>query len=426
MQPIVIMKKLTLAIALLLVITSCSKAEPGQTVTPSATAPAPTTVPTEASTTGPVLTPQPTIPPPEKPQIIFFIGDGLGAAHRLAGQFYANGERRQLAMDSLPVFGWLVTDSYGGELAESGSAGTAMATGSQTYRDVVSLDIQGNELKTILEYAQDLDMSVGLVTNKYITDATTAVFAAHNESRLNTLEIAPQFLEHRVDVLFGGGEDDFLPIDMAGCYPEMGNRLDGRNLIAEAEEIGYIVICDREGFDSLDPITDLPVLGLFGDENMERPYSPSLAEMTETAIEILSQDPDGFFLVVEGAMIDIYSHFNQTTEMMEEVAWFDEAVQVGIDHAGTEPDTLILVTADHETGGLVVELESGIHEDEEGPFYMPNAIEFYVTWLTGEHTPAKVPVTASGPGADRLRGVHENSAVFDLMLEYLGLEKAVE
>jgi alkaline phosphatase len=269
-------------------------------------------------------------------------------------------------------------------------------------------------------------MSVGLVTTKYITDATTAVFAAHNESRLNTLEIAPQLIERRVDVLFGGGEDDFLPVDVPGCHPGMGNRLDGRDLLAEAEELGYTLICDQDGFDQLDAAADTLVLGLFGDENMERPYSPSLADMTETAIAILSQDPDGFFLMVEGAMIDIYSHFNQTTEMMEEVAWFDKAIQVGVDHAENEPDTLILVTADHETGGLVVELEPGIHEDEQGPFYMPNAIEFYVTWLTAEHTHAKVPVTASGPGADRLRGVHENTAVFDLMLDYLGLENAVE
>ncbi len=180
-----------------------------------------------------------------RPRIMLFIGDGMGAEHRKAGQYAEVGEANPLVMDSLPVFGWMVTDSYGGTLPDSAAAATALGTGVRTDIEMVGMDVEGNALTTILEIAQAQGMSVGLVSTKFLTDATTAAFAAHVPESGMRAEIAAQFLEHRVDVLLGGGEDDFLPAGESGCYPAPGNRTDGRDLIAEAQADGYTTSATR-------------------------------------------------------------------------------------------------------------------------------------------------------------------------------------
>lgn len=426
------MKKLLLILFIILIVSGCSKASSAIPLTE--TGEVPTLFATvedysSAETTTPIdviETVEPTSSPPEQPQIILFIGDGMGAEHRLAGQYYSVGEMRQLMMDTLPVSGWLETDSYGGQLGESASGATALATGYLTNNEVVSLDVNGNQLKTILEYTQDLDMSVGLISTKYIADSTTGVFAAHVEHSSMRTEIASQLIEHQVDVIFGGGENDFLPSGVEGCHPEVGNRLDGRNLIEEAEAAGYTIVCDQQSFDKLDPQTDSLVIGLFADENMVRPYSPSLADMTRTAIDILSLNPNGFFLVIEGGMIDIASHLHESQNVLDEVIGFDQAVKVGMEFGQSEENTLIIVTADHETGGMVVNLIPNGKHYEDGPFYMPNGTEFYISWLTGGHTAAHIPVSAIGLGTEKLFGINENTLVFDVMLEFLGIAKIEE
>ena len=111
---------------------------------------------------------------------------------------------------------------------------------------------------------------------------------------------------------------------------------------------------------------------------------------------------------------------------MEDVVEFDQAVEVGMAYAETDENTLVIVTADHETGGLVVNLSPTGYDNEDGPFYMPNAMEFYVSWHTAGHTYSNVPVTAYGPLSEKLRGLHENTVVFDVMLEFLGIQKTEE
>jgi len=410
------MKKLTPLLALSLLLTACAAPTPQPAFTEAA--PPATAAPTATETPSPTAT----FTPRERPRILLFIGDGMGAEHRRAGQFAALGEVRRLAMDSLPVSGWLVTDSYGGTAPDSGAAATALGTGVLTTIDSIGVDPAGKSLTTILEIAQAQGMSVGLVSTKFITDATTAAFAAHVPASGLRAEIAEQMLAHGVDVILGGGEDDFLPEDATGCYPSPGNRTDGRNLTLEAEAAGYTTVCDAAGFAALDPATDTKVLGLFADENMARPYAPSLAEMTELAIAILEQNPNGYFLMVEGAMIDIASHFHEAQNVIDDVLSFDEAVAVGVAAAEGDGDTLLLVTADHETGGLVVNYEPTGGVDEAGPFQMPNGTDFWLTWHSGDHTYAHVPITALGEGADALIGLHENTFVFEVMLRFMGVE----
>jgi len=421
------MKKFLILLSFALFLSGCGNEQnPNLPLAATETIPIPTptlkvTIPPDPTpTTKATDTPQPTIPPVDQPKIILYIGDGMGSEHRTAGQYYMVGEVRQLAMDSLPVHGWLGTAPLDDGMTESASAATALATGQKTNTGLISQDLAGNPITTILEHAQELGMATGLVSTKHITDATTAAFAAHVESNAKGTEVAEQFLVHGVNVIFGGGENYFLPQGMTGCHPDAGARADGRNLVEEANESGYTFVCDAQAFKALDAQTTSFVLGLFADESMERPFTPSLAEMTQTAIEILSQNPNGYFLVVEGAMIDTASHYHESINMMEDVAGLDEAISQGLTYAEKDDEILILVTADHETGGIFIELNPNDLDTQDGPFQMPSGAEFYITWTTADHTSVNVPVTALGPGAERLRGLHENTAVFDLMYEYLG------
>lgn len=348
--------------------------------------------------------------------IILLIGDGMGEQQRKSAQWVSVGFSETLAMDSMPVLGWARTASLDNPVTDSAASGTALATGSKTYNNFLSVDANGESLETILEFAQQQEKAVGLVSTKYISDATPGAFASHVMDRFGMrAEIASQILEHRVDVILGGGEDDFLPQDQTGCHPNPGTRQDGRDLIAEAESLGYVHVCDSQSLAVIDPENTDLLLGLFSDDWMERPYQPTLAEMTETAIDILARNPNGFFLMVEGGMIDVACHLNDAEYTMDDTVGFNEAVAVALAFAESEGDTLVIVTADHETGGMSLSQTSSGLEREDGPFYTPGGQEFFVNWETDFHSAADVPVTAFGPGAELLAGTYENTHIFDVM-----------
>jgi alkaline phosphatase len=354
--------------------------------------------------------------------LILFIGDGMGEAHRIAGRWSAVGQTGALALDAMPFGGWSRTASADNAITDSAAAATAMATGVKTNNGVIGLDPAGNRLLTILERAQAHEMAVGLVTNVHLTHATPAGFAAHVPHRSMMREIASQMLESGVNVLLGGGEDEFLPTTAAGCYPESGERSDGRNLIDEAIGAGYSYVCDAPGLMAVTPFSTTHLLGLFADEEMDRPFSPSLADMTQKAIDILSQDPDGFFLMVEGGQIDWAAHDNEAANVISDTVGLDEAIAVARAYASTASDVLIIVTADHETGGMQVALTSSGGPGEDGPFFTPEGTPFFVNWTTVGHTGVDVPTTAQGPWSDLLTGVYDNTHIHEVMR--LSLERA--
>jgi alkaline phosphatase len=359
--------------------------------------------------------------PPSRPQaqaVILFIGDGMGEAHRNAARWSKAGQSGGLAMDRMPTLGWSHTASADNAVTDSAAAATALATGVKTNNGMIGQDPAGNALTTILERAQASGMAIGLVTNVQMTHATPAAFAAHVPDRDMMAEIASQMLAAEVDVLLGGGEDEFLPTSVNGCYSEPGERTDERNLIAEATDAGYTYVCDAANLAALDPALTSKLLGLFADEGMNRPYSPSLEEMTQKAIDILSQDPDGFFLMVEGGQIDWASHVNDAANVISDTVGFDEAVAAGQAYAAGADNTLIVVTADHETGGMSVSLTTG----DQGPFYMPEGTSFYASWSTINHTATDVPTTAQGPWSDLLAGTHENTYIHSVMRQALNLD----
>lgn len=351
--------------------------------------------------------------------IILFIGDGMGQGHRTAGRWSRVGKSDTLAMDAMPFSGWSRTSSADGAITDSAAAATALATGVKTDNGMVAVDPQGKPLKTILEWARARGKAVGLVTTTQIADATPASFAAHVQDRSQKTEIARQMLAARVDVLLGGGEDDFLPATAAGCYPQPGRRSDGRNLIAEATASGYTYVCSLSALAVVDRASTTQLLGLFADEGMVRPFSPSLVQMTQKAIDILSRDPDGFFLMVEGGQIDWASHGNDATSAIDDTVGLDEAVAAAKAYAATAGDTLIVVTADHETGGMSVSLTPTGATGEDGPFSRPDGTPFYVNWTTPGHTPADVPTTAQGPRAELLSGTYDNTQIYGVMLSAL-------
>ncbi|UCC97853.1 MAG: alkaline phosphatase, partial [Phycisphaerales bacterium] len=273
--------------------------------------------------------------------VIFLIGDGMGPEQVKAAGMYAYGAPGTLSFEMFPFSGELTNYAAGGGIPDSAAAGTALATGVKVNNGVISMAIpgDGSELETLLEYYKALGKSTGLVSTKFITDATPAAFGAHEPSRQNVVQIGEDYrTQARPNVILGGG----------------GNGMN----IQEFEAAGYTVVTDRDSMQALDTENIDMVCGQFGGGNL--PFEtdlgslPHLSEMAETALHILDNDPDGFFVMIEGAQIDTASHSNLTANMVLETVEFNNAVQVAIDWAQGRTDTLIIVTADHETGGLVV------------------------------------------------------------------------
>ncbi|MBN2006584.1 MAG: alkaline phosphatase [Anaerolineae bacterium] len=359
-------------------------------------------------------------PPPSAPpvHIILFIGDGMGEAQRTIAQWSAYGQNGQLAMDAMPYHGWSHTAPLVLPVTDSAAGATAIATGSKTINGMIAMDPMFNALPTILEHARSRGLTAGLVTTTELANATPAAFATHAPLRAQMATIASQMIERRLDVLLGGGEDDFLPPSETGCFPAAGNRLDGRNLIEEARLTGSTCVCTADELAAIPPTTTR-LLGLFDDAGMTRPHSPTLATMTKTAIALLDQDPEGFFLMVEGGQIDWAGHNNDAGNVIGDVLALDEAVAVAQAYAEQTANTLIIVAADHETGGLRVALTHSNRPQEDRVYTMPDGTPFYVSWSTGEHTATPIPVTAQGPQAYLLEGDYENTHIYEVMYRAL-------
>lgn len=347
--------------------------------------------------------------------IILMIGDGMGPQHILAARWKSVGFEGKLRLETLPHYGLIATGSADSAVTDSAAASTAMATGVKTNKGVIGLDPGLKPLATVLEDAKKHGKSVGLVTTAQISHATPAAFAAHVENRSQMTTIASDLLDNGVDVLLGGGEDEFLPGSQSGCFPEPGERTDGRNLINEAVKNGYTYICSEAQLQETNTTSVVKLLGLFSDEGMSRPGSPSLKEMTRSAIAILSKNPNGFFLMVEGGQIDWASHENDALNAMNDTIDFDAAVETALTFQNLNAGTLLIVTADHETGGMRLSTVSTGSATEDGPYHTPSGEPFFVNWSTKGHTGTKVPIKAAGPNSDLFTGTHENTYIFDVM-----------
>jgi alkaline phosphatase len=381
--------------------------------------------------------------PPDGQSVIVLIGDGMGPAQRTLTQLTRYGLDETQPMDSLDVGGSINTLPYGKPGATDSAAGaTAIATGEKTRNGYAGIGPNGERLQTLLEIARDEGKSTGLVEDNDVTNATMAGFAAHVDNRGKKQKIAQQFLrDSRPDVILGGGEQFWCKKgqkpDVSVLLPD--DKCRGRNdLIAEAESLGYDHVSDAEslaaadgpkilGLVRQDPI----ILSLISDyDPADDPNYVPEEDLVDKALDTLGQNPNGFFLAIDVDQIDDGGHASAANLVMKAGQQLNRIVKVIEAYRAENPGVLVVVTADHETGGLTIEdpgdPKSGVQGEEipkkwwHGPFRVKGTDNKISTdWTTTEHTSVAVPLTASGPSADDLTGTHDNTHVFDVARQVL-------
>jgi alkaline phosphatase len=250
------------------------------------------------------------------------------------------------------ALGFLTTHPHEAFATDSAAAASAMSTGVKTTIGAIGVGPDGAPARTAAEVARAHGKRIGLVTTAEVYDASPAAFSVHARSRRDAAAIVDQYLALEPDVLLGGGADQFLPDGVAG-----GKRKDRRDVIAAFRARGYAVA--RTGAE-LHTTSGSRLLGLFAPDSMAYAIDraagePSFADMVRAALAVLSaSSPNGFFLFAENENIDTAGHRNDAAALMRDLWAFDEALRVALDFQRRSPDTLIIVTGDHETGGLSV------------------------------------------------------------------------
>ncbi len=315
-------------------------------------------------------------------------------------------------MEKLPVTGLMKTHSANSSITDSAAAGTALACGIKTNNGMIGMDPDKKSYQNLLEAAQEKNKRTGIIATSAVSHATPASFGSHVESRGKEQQISVQILEHHINVIFGGGKKHWVS----------QSRKDKRDLIDEAKDKGYVIVGNKQQMQQVD--ADY-VLGLFNDGALTTfSPEPTLGEMTRKAIDLLSNDrknPEsnldiaggdyGFFLMVEGSQIDWACHANNADNCIKQTLLFDLAVREAVEFAKKDKRTLVVITADHECGGLTV---FGGNVGKEGP---------RVKWSTGGHSAADVPVYAFGPGSERFSGVMDNTKLAMKIAEVMGVKK---
>ena len=326
--------------------------------------------------------------------IIMMIGDGMCLAHVYAAMVANHG---QLYLENFKHIGFSKTHSSSDFITDSGAGGTALATGVKTYNGAIGVGPDRKPVPSIRDLAEKKGLKTGLVSTSAITHATPASFIAHTESRDDYEKIAAQFLNTQIDVFIGGGSDHFE------------KRRDGRNLSQDLLVKGYQVVYTIA---DIQKVERGRLAGFTAREhNAPAPERGEvLVPATETAIRLLSQESSGFFLMVEGSQIDFLSHVNNTAGVVLETLDFDRAIGAALRFASTNGETLVIVTADHETGGMT--LNGG--DCKTG--------QVTALYTSNDHTAVAVPVYAFGPGADQFTGFIDNTEIARRMMKLLNVD----
>ncbi len=307
--------------------------------------------------------------------VILFVGDGFGAAQMSLGVQYASlVENRELNIESLMLdgnTGYAQPMPFESIVIDSAAAATQLATGQAVRNDTLGLNPDGYPIETILEWAHERGLGTGLVTNMRVTHATPAAFAVHQGSRYDSEQLLMDDLlqERDVDVLLGGGARAMVPAgsQVSEALPGIPEDLDGESIrddalhrVKELADQGYVIASDAQSLQAAaNHATKL--LGMFSASHL--PYVidrrqmnvsnvPTLAEMTTAALDVLSRRDEGFFMLVEGGRIDYGGHANDAGTLLHEILDFDEAVGKALEFQRSYPDTLVIVTGDHGTGGF--------------------------------------------------------------------------
>ena len=286
------------------------------------------------------------VPAGEIKNVIFMIGDGMGVEQVSCGWVLNGGH---LNLDNFKVAGYSRTYAVDKLITDSSAGGTGLACGKKTNYGYIGIDADKNPMKSLLHLAQEKGMKTGVAVTCRINDATPADFVCHSPDRHEEAHIAAQFVGSGVDFLSGGGRQFWE------------NREDGRDLIKEMKGLGYTFVEDLEG---LKKVKNGPVLGLFAPLDMDPVLDrgPVLEECAKKAIEVLDNEK-GFFLMIEGSQIDDWAHRHKVGHMAEELFEFDRIIGEVLKFAEKDGHTLVVVTADHATGGLTL-IKGSLEERE--------------------------------------------------------------
>lgn len=326
--------------------------------------------------------------------VILMIGDGMSLCH-IQSAWSAN--RGKLFLDNAQYTGLSKTNCLDKLITDSGAGGTALASGKKTNYHSVGVDGEGKPAKSLVEYAKDKGLSSGVAVTCRLWDATPADFCCHVVDREMEDQIMAQYVDTKADVVVGPG------------WSKMINRKDGRDLFKELQAKGFKtprsldemakiksgkVFCVTDSFD-----TQLPAV-----------RGNYLERAVLQAINVLDKNPNGFFLMIEGSQLDDYGHFNDIDLLMQETHDFDRTVGAIFDWAAKDGETLVVVTADHETGGLTLvdgDLEQG---------------KIVCKFSTGGHSGTMVPIYAFGPGSENFTGIIDNTDVAKNIMKLLNIE----
>ena len=326
--------------------------------------------------------------------IILLIADGTGLSQVSAAQFYKEGPSNY---DRFPVVGLIKTSSSNAVITDSAAGATAFACGEKTYNGAIGLDKDSLKVKNIVTIASEKGMQTGVIATSSITHATPASFFAHSKSRNFHEEIAAFLPNSEIDFFAGAGLQYF------------NKRKDSINLLEVFKNKGFIIDTlslqnskgDKSGY-LLAPKSMPRMLDGRGD---------FLPKATQLGMDKLSENNKGFFLMVEGSQVDWGGHENNGEYLISELIDFDTTLGTVLDFAEKDGETLVIVTADHETGGFTL---SSKEEDY-------NTLE--ATFSTHGHSATMVPVFAFGPGSENFGGIYENTEIFHKMVLLLSEEK---
>lgn len=320
----------------------------------------------------------------EVKNIIYLIGDGMGLASASMMQLENNYEAT--IFDHADNIALQKTYSLDNRVTDSAAAGTALATGAKTNNTMLGILPDGTTPQTLMELASEHGKATGLVVTTYIQHATPAAFYAHVRSRHEYATISEQLLHSNIDIAIGGGMAFF------------DERYDGRERALKAiSESGYALHHNLD-----DDTDDDKSLFILAEKEIEH-REGYLAKATAKALEHLEGDDDGFVLMVEGSIIDGAGHGNDAEGQQREMLDFMEAIEVAVEYADNNPGTLVVVTADHETGGLsLISSNADFNLSEQGIEYR---------WTTDGHSGIMVPIYLYGTGAELINGIVENSAL---------------
>jgi alkaline phosphatase len=372
--------------------TACPPA-PTDTIGGPATAPQPPTAPAVAPSA-----PAEVVQKKRPKNIILMIGDGMGISQISAG-LYSNNNK--LNLERFPVIGLHKSYSSDNLVTDSAAGATAFSAGVKTYNGAIGVASDTTPVITILELAEAAGLPTGLIATSSIVHATPASFVAHNRQRKNYEEIAADFLKTEVDLLVGGGIKFFERRESDDR--NLSNELRGRNYVVES----FLT----KGIKDVRPSATKNYLYLTADteplpRSQGRDYLVPATEMALPFLDKRDTGNKGFFLMIEGSQIDWGGHANESDYIISEMLEFDDAIGKVLDFAAKDGETLVIVTADHETGGYAIQYGSEMGKID-GAF------------TSDYHTADLIPVFAYGPGAELFAGIYENTAIFDKMKELM-------